>query len=112
MLVGIIIGIVVWQIVVGIAQEVDCAYEWWVAPIFELGYWLVERMVEIILNIREYKFWFYLFKHGIHPWKKLSLSELKNKLTIEQQKTLVSKIKNPKVQNQFKLVFFGVEKMK
>ena len=112
MLVGIVIGIVVWQIVVGIAQESDCAYEWWVAPVFELGYWLVECIVKIVLNIREYRFWLYLFKRGIYPWKKLSLAELKNKLTIEEQKTLVSKIKNPKVQNQLKLVFFGVKKMK
>lgn len=112
MLVGIIIGIVVWQMVVGIAQECDYAYEWWLAPIFELGYWLIQRIAEIVLNIREYKFWFYLFKHGIYPWKKLSLAELKNKLTVEQQETLISKIKNPKVQNQFKLVFFGVKKMK
>lgn len=112
MLVGIIIGIVTWQMVVGIAQMSDCASEWWVAPIFELGVWLVERLTEIILNIREYKFWFYLFKLGIHPWKKLSLTELKNKLTIEQQEILVNKIKNPQIQNQFKLVFFGVKKMK
>ena len=109
MLVGIIIGIVMWQMVVGIALMLDYEYEWWIAPIFNLGLWLVERMVEIISNIREYQFWFYLFKCGIHPWKKLSLAELKNKLTVKQQKTLVSKIKNPKVQNKFKLVFFGVK---
>lgn len=40
MLVGIVIGVLGWQMVVGIAQECDCAYEWWLAPIFELGYWL------------------------------------------------------------------------
>lgn len=110
MLVGIIIGIVAWQVMVGTALMLNREYEWWVTPIFDLGLWLVGLMVEIISNIREYQFWFYLFKCGIHPWKKLSLAELKNKLTVKQQKTLVSKIKNPKVQDKFKLVFFGVKK--
>ena len=89
MLVGIIIGIVVWQIVVGIIEWVDPFWDetWIICPLFNILIWGVEQLINILTLVRNYRVYIFLISLGINPWR-AKLSDLQA-LTLEQKEKIV-----------------------
>lgn len=91
MLVGIIIGIVVWQIVVGIVEMVDPFWDetWVICPLFNILLVIVEHVIIFFRALGNYKAYLYLFSIGKNPFR-MKVSDLQN-LTLEQKEELVKR---------------------
>ena len=91
MLVGIIIGIVVWQIVVGIVEIADPFWDrtWVICPLFNILLVLVEHVIMFFQALGNYKAYLYLFSIGKNPFR-MKVSDLQN-LTLEQKEELVKR---------------------
>ena len=89
MLVGIIIGIVVWQIVVGIVEiaEPSCDESWITCPLFNILLLGVEQLINVLTWVRNYRVYIFLMSLGINPWK-AKTSDLQA-LTLEQKEKIV-----------------------
>ena len=89
MLLGIIIGICIWQLVVGIAQFVDFDEDWVKCPLFCILLAAVTFLIELMYAIQNWRAYVYLISLKINPfWMKLSALRV---LTEEQQKELLSR---------------------
>lgn len=91
MLVGIIIGIAVWQIVVGIVEiaEPSCDESWITCPLFNILLVIVEHVIMFFQALGNYKAYLYLFSIGKNPFR-MKVSDLQN-LTLEQKEELVNR---------------------
>lgn len=89
MLVGIIIGIVVWQMVVGIVEIADPFWDetWVVCPLFNILLVIVEHVIMFFQALGNYRAYLYLFSIGKNPFR-MKVSDLQN-LTLEQKEELV-----------------------
>lgn len=91
MLLGIIIGICIWQLVVGVVAFIDpCLDETWITcPLFNVLLALVERVIMFFQALGNYKAYLYLFSIGKNPFC-MKVSDLQN-LTLEQKEELVKR---------------------
>ena len=102
MLLGIIIGICIWQLVIGIAQFVDFDEDWVKCPLFCILLALVSFLINLIHAIQNWRAYVYLISLKINPfWMKLSALRV---LTEEQQKELLSRCRG-KYYNSLKIFF-------
>lgn len=93
MLVGIIIGIVVWQMIVGIVEITDPFWDrtWVICPLFNILLVLIENVIMFFQALGNYKAYLYLFSIGKNPFR-MKVSDLQN-LTLEQKEELVKRSK-------------------
>lgn len=89
MLLGIIIGICIWQLVVGVAQFFDFDEDWVMCPLFCILLVVVQFVLELISAIQNWRVYVYLISLKINPFW-LRMSRLRA-LTEEQQKELLSR---------------------
>lgn len=89
MLVGIIIGIVVWQMVVGIVEIADLFWDetWVICPLFNILLWGVKQLLDALLWVRNYRVYIFLISLGINPWR-TKISDLQA-LPLEQKEKIV-----------------------
>lgn len=88
MLLGIIIGIVIWQLVVGVAQWTENSEQWWVAPVPCLLLAIVAGFLSFCGGLQNIKAYIYLVKHGINPFhmtvsKLIEFDEIQRKEFLE-----------------------------
>ena len=89
MLVGIIIGIVSWQMVVGIAQWKECSEQWWVAPIPAALIGLVYCLLQAASALANIRVWLYVIRIGINPFRmKASMVE---QINLEQREEMLKR---------------------
>ena len=91
MLLGIIIGICIWQLVVGVVVFIDpCFDETWITcPLFNVLLGLAESVILFFQALGNYKAYLYLFSIGKNPFR-MKVSDLRN-LTLEQKEELVNR---------------------
>lgn len=91
MLLGIIIGICIWQLVVGIIVFIDPRFDetWITCPLFNVLLGLAERVLLFFQALGNYKAYLYLFSIGKNPFR-MKVSDLRN-LTLEQKEELVKR---------------------
>ena len=91
MLLGIIIGICIWQLVVGIVKFIDPCFDeiWIICPLFNVLLALGERVIWFFQALGNYKAYLYLFSIGKNPFC-MKVSDLQN-LTVEQKEELVKR---------------------
>ena len=89
MLLGIIIGICIWQLVVGVAQFFNLDKDWITCPLFCILLVVVEFALELISAIQNWRVYVYLISLKINPfWLRMSRLRV---LTEEQQNELLSR---------------------
>lgn len=106
---GIIIGLVVWQIVVMAMEELDVYYDWWKFPIpyFAVTVFLsVVYFFNTLLDIRAY--WF-LWRIGINPFK-TSVTELKA-MSDEDKEKLLKYTHAKRAKANLRKVLFGNQRI-
>ena len=105
MLVGIIIGIVVWQMVVGIVEVADPFWDetWVVCPLFNILLWGIEQLINALTWVRNYKVYIFLISLRINPWR-TKISDLQA-LTLEQKEELVERARG-KFKTNLEFFFF------
>lgn len=102
MLVGIIIGIVSWQMVVGIAQWKECSEQWWVAPIPAALTGLVYCLLQAASALANIRVWLYVMRIGINPFRmKVSVVE---RINLEQREEMLKRA-NGRYKQAFKRLF-------
>lgn len=106
MLLGIIVGICIWQLVVGFAQFFDFDEDWVKCPVFCILLLIVQFALELVSAIQNWRVYTYLISLKINPFW-LRMSGLRA-LTEEQQKELLSRSRG-KYYNSLKL-FFKINK--
>ena len=91
MLLGIIIGICIWQLVVGVVAFIDPCFDtsWITCPLFNVLLALAERVLFFFQALGNYKAYLYLFSIGKNPFC-MRVSDLQN-LTLEQKEELVKR---------------------
>ena len=97
MILGIVIGVVIWQVVVFVLQWLDMEDTYWCCPIPFLGLLLVEFIAlcwEGLVNLRV---WFYCISLGKNPFK-TTIAEF-CEMPLEQRKKIVS-LAHPKYRNK------------
>ena len=102
MLVGIIIGIVSWQMVVGIAQWKECSEQWWVAPIPAALTGLVYCLLQAASMLANIRVWFYIMRIGINPFR-MKVSIVKQ-FNLEQREEILKRA-NGRYKEAFKRLF-------
>lgn len=102
MLLGIIIGICIWQLVVGFAQFFDFDEDWVMCPLFCILLVVVKVMLDLISIIQNWRVYMYLISLKINPFG-LKMSRLRE-LTEKQQKELLSRCRG-KYYNSLKIFF-------
>ena len=102
MLLGIIIGICIWQLVVGIAQFAGFDENWVKCPLFCFLLTLASFLVNLMYAIQNWRAYVYLMSLKINPfWMKMSTLRI---LTEEQQKELLNLCRG-KYYDSLKLIF-------
>ena len=102
MLLGIIIGICIWQLVVGFAQFFNFDEDWVICPLFCILLVVVTFTLSLISAIQNWRVYVYLISLKINPfWMKMSRLKV---LTEEQQKELLSRCRG-KYYNSLKIFF-------
>lgn len=109
MLVGIIIGIVVWQIVVGIVEITDPFWDrtWVICPLFNILLWGVKQLLDMLTWIHNCRVYIFLISLGINPWR-TKLGDLQA-LTLEQKEKIVERARG---KFKTKLAFFFFDSLK
>lgn len=88
MLLGIIIGICIWQLVVGFAQFSGFDENWIKCPLFCLLWTIIAFLIAVPSALLNWKAYLYLFSLKINPfWMKLSVLDT---LSDEQKRKLLS----------------------
>ncbi len=108
MLLGIIIGICIWQLVVGVAQFFNLDKDWITCPLFCILLVVVEFVLELISAIQNWRVYVYLINLKINPfWLRMSRLRV---LTEEQQNELLSRSRG-KYYNSLSFFFKKNKKM-
>lgn len=102
MILGIIIGLVIWQIVIFVLQWLQMEDGWWSCPVPYLGLLIFEGIIYVIEFFKDLPLYGLLIKWGYNPFK-TSITELKG-LTEEQKKLMVEKA-CPRTKNALKRLF-------
>lgn len=102
MLVGIIIGIVSWQMVVGIAQWKECSEQWWVAPIPAALIGLVYCLLQAASALANIRVWLYVIRIGINPFR-MKVAIVKQ-INLEQREEILKRA-NGRYKQAFKRLF-------
>lgn len=92
MLLGVIIGICIWQLVIGFAQffNPDEDMSWMTCPVFCILLATFEWMIAFAAAVPNAKLYFYLWRDcGISPFSKMTISKLTQLLTHEQKQKAV-----------------------
>ena len=102
MLVGIIIGIISWQMVVSIAQWKGYSEQWWVAPIPAALTGLVYCLLQAASALANLRVWLYIMRIGINPFR-MKVSIVKQ-FNLEQREEILKRA-NGKYKEAFKRLF-------
>ena len=97
MILGIVIGLVIWQVVIFVLQWLDMEDTYWCCPIPYLGVLLVEFIIlcwEGLVNLRV---WFYCASLGKNPFK-TTIAEF-CEMSLEQREKIVE-LAHPKYRNK------------
>ena len=103
MILGIIIGILIWQVVVCILHLLDMEDSPLTTPIPFFCMWLVVKISDFCIRIQNIQAYCYLLKIGINPFK-LKISTLLA-LTEEQKETLLKKTKHEQTRKNLTNLF-------
>ena len=108
MLLGIIIGICIWQLVVGVAQFFNFDDDWVKCPLFCILLAVATLTLELISAIQNWRVYAYLISLKINPFH-LKMGNLRT-LTEEQQDELLSRCRG-KYYNSLSFFFKGKKRM-
>lgn len=89
MILGIVIGMVVWQIVIFVLQLCKIEDGWWSIPIPHLFLLLLKCIIVMIDFFKDLPLYLMLMKWGHNPFR-ISVTKLKN-LTDEQKNQMIEK---------------------
>lgn len=103
MLLGIIIGLVAWQIVVFILHCLDMEDSWLTVPIPYLIYKLGEIICTFFLNLLDIQAYIYLITIGKNPFR-MKISDLLS-LNEEQREKLIAKTKGKRAKRNITNLF-------
>lgn len=103
MLVGIIIGLIVWQIVVFILHCLDMEDSWLITPIPYLICKLGEIICIFCLNLLDIQAYIYLISLGKNPFR-MKITDLLG-LNEEQREKLISKTKGKRAKRNITNLF-------
>lgn len=103
MLLGIIIGLVAWQIVVFILHCLDMEDSWLTVPVPYLIYKLGEMIYTFFLNLLDIQAYIYLITIGKNPFH-MKITDLLG-LNEEQRKKLIAKTKGKRAKRNIKKLF-------
>jgi hypothetical protein len=103
MLLGIIIGLVAWQIVVFVLHCLDMEDSWLTTPIPFFVYKLVEMIYTFFLNLLDIQAYIYLITLGKNPFR-MKICDLLS-LNEEQREKLITKTKGKRAKRNIKNLF-------
>ena len=103
MLVGIVIGLVAWQIVVFILHCLDMEDSWLTTPIPYLFLKLAEMIYNFCVNLLDFQAYIYLMTLGKNPFR-MKVSELLE-LNEEQREKIIAKTVVKKAKRNLKNLF-------
>ena len=89
MILGIVIGIVIWQFVLFVVQRCEIENVWWSVPIPYLFLLMFKGIISIIDFFKNLPLYLMMIKWGYNPFK-TSVAELQS-LTDEQKKQMIEK---------------------
>lgn len=89
MILGIVIGIVIWQFVIFVLQRCEMEDGWWSVPIPYLFLLIFEGILYIVYFFKDFPLYWMIIKWGYNPFK-VSVVKLQS-LTDEQKSQMIEK---------------------
>lgn len=89
MILGIVIGMIIWQFTVFVFQQCEIEDNWWAAPIPYLFLLMFKGIIHIINFFKDLRLYWLIMKWKYNPFK-ISVAKLQS-LTDEQKNQMIEK---------------------